>query len=49
MVGSHKFVLVDVFTDRPLAGNQLAVVLNAQGLDDRQMQALACEFSYSET
>lgn len=46
---SFKFVLVDVFTEQPLAGNQLAVVLNAQGLADRQMQAIAREFNYSET
>jgi PhzF family phenazine biosynthesis protein len=46
---SYKFVLVDVFTEQPLAGNQLAVVLNAQGLADSQMQAIAREFNYSET
>lgn len=46
---SYKFVLVDVFTEQPLAGNQLAVVLKAQGLADRQMQAIAREFNYSET
>jgi len=44
-----EFVLVDVFTERPLVGNQLAVVLNAKGLDDVKMQALAREFNYSET
>ncbi|MBA3712678.1 MAG: PhzF family phenazine biosynthesis protein [Pyrinomonadaceae bacterium] len=46
---SYKFVLADVFTEQPLAGNQLAVVLNAQGLADSQMQAIAREFNYSET
>ena len=45
----YKFVLVDVFTERPLAGNQLAVLPNAQGLVDNQMQAIAREFNYSET
>lgn len=44
-----EFLLVDVFTERPLAGNQLAVVLNVEALDDGQMQALAHEFNYSET
>ena len=44
-----SFRLVDVFTDRPLAGNQLAVVLDAEGLDDATMQALAREFNFSET
>ncbi|MGH7457086.1 MAG: PhzF family phenazine biosynthesis protein, partial [bacterium] len=48
-MNSYKFVLVDVFTERPLAGNQLAVLPNAQELDDAQMQAIAREFNYSET
>lgn len=48
-MASYKFVLADVFTEQPLAGNQLAVILNAQRLDDSQMQALAREFNYSET
>lgn len=43
------FRIVDVFTERPLAGNQLAVVLDADGLDDATMQALAREFNFSET
>jgi len=46
---SYKFVLADVFTRQPLAGNQLVVVLNAQSLRDSQMQALAREFNHSET
>ena len=48
-MNSYTFVLVDVFTERPLAGNQLAVILNAEGLDDGQLQAIAREFNYSET
>ncbi|HXM58487.1 MAG TPA: PhzF family phenazine biosynthesis protein [Candidatus Dormibacteraeota bacterium] len=43
------FRLVDVFTERPLAGNQLAVVLDAEGLSDQRMQAVAREFNFSET
>jgi trans-2,3-dihydro-3-hydroxyanthranilate isomerase len=43
------FRLVDVFTDRPLAGNQLAVVLDAGDLDAAAMQAVAREFNFSET
>ncbi|PZR96283.1 MAG: PhzF family phenazine biosynthesis protein [Candidatus Nephthysia bennettiae] len=43
------FKIVDVFTDRPLAGNQLAVVLDAEGLDPATMQAVAREFNFSET
>ncbi len=46
---SYQFVLVDVFTEYPLTGNQLAVVMNAQSLNDSQMQAVAREFNYSET
>src|SRR5256712_13689527 len=38
-----RFLQVDVFTDRPLAGNQLAVVLDARGLADAEMQAIARE------
>jgi trans-2,3-dihydro-3-hydroxyanthranilate isomerase len=40
---------LDVFTERPLAGNPLAVVLDADGLDSAQMQAIAREFNLSET
>ena len=43
------FHIVDVFTDRPLAGNQLAVVLDADALSEVQMQAIAREFGFSET
>jgi trans-2,3-dihydro-3-hydroxyanthranilate isomerase len=42
-------VVVDVFTDRPLQGNQLAVFTDARGLDDETMQALALEIGFSET
>ena len=44
-----SFVTVDVFTDRQCGGNPLAVVLNANGLATRQMQAIAAEFNLSET
>lgn len=48
-MASYKFLLVDVFTDKPLSGNQLAVVLHAESLTTEQMQAIALEFNYSET
>jgi PhzF family phenazine biosynthesis protein len=48
-VKPYKFALVDVFTEQPFAGNQLAVFPSAQGLTDDQMQAIAREFNYSET
>jgi PhzF family phenazine biosynthesis protein len=37
----RRYQQVDVFADRPGAGNPLAVVLDAQGLDDAAMQAIA--------
>ncbi|MCI4064110.1 PhzF family phenazine biosynthesis protein [Micromonospora sp. R77] len=43
------YEIVDVFTDRPFAGNPLAVVFGAEGLATEQMQALAREFNLSET
>ena len=38
---ARPYVQLDVFADRPGAGNPLAVVLDAQGLDDDAMQAIA--------
>ena len=46
---TRRFFTLDVFTETPLAGNPLAVVLDAEGLDDRRMQAIAAEFNLSET
>ncbi len=40
---------VDAFTDIPLMGNPAGVVLNAQGLTDGQMLAIAREMAVSET
>ena len=37
----RRYMQVDVFADRPGAGNPLAVVLDADGLDDAAMQAIA--------
>ena len=37
----RRYMQVDVFADRPGAGNPLAVVLDAEGLDDAAMQAIA--------
>lgn len=45
----RRFVTLDVFTGTPLAGNPLAVILDADGLDDGRMQAIAREFNLSET
>jgi trans-2,3-dihydro-3-hydroxyanthranilate isomerase len=46
---TRRFVTLDVFTKEPLAGNPLAVVLDAEGLDAARMQAIAREFNLSET
>lgn len=48
-IKSYAFRTCDVFTDRRFGGNPLAVVLDAEGLSDAQMQAIAREFNYSET
>ncbi len=44
-----RIVVVDVFAEKPLAGNQLAVVLGAADLSDVQMQLIAREMNFSET
>jgi len=44
-----RYVVADVFTDRPLEGNQLAVFTDARDLDPLTMQALALEMAFSET
>lgn len=44
-----RYVLVDVFTDRPLQGNQLAVFTDGRALDEGLMQALAREMNFSES
>ena len=45
----RRFATLDVFTDRPFAGNPLAVVLDAVGLETVSMQAIAREFNHPET
>src|SRR5262245_45136146 len=46
---SFKFYTADVFTDCAFTGNQLAVIPDARGLSDAQMQAIAREFNIAET
>jgi trans-2,3-dihydro-3-hydroxyanthranilate isomerase len=43
------YVVIDVFTDSPLEGNQLAIFIDARELSTEQMQALARETNLSET
>lgn len=45
----RRYLVYDVFTQQRLAGNPLAVVLDAEGLDETAMQRIAREFNYSET
>ena len=48
MTRTFRYQLCDVFTDRPLCGNALAVFTDAVGLDDTSLQALARELNLSE-
>ncbi|RMQ34023.1 Phenazine biosynthesis protein, PhzF family [Pseudomonas syringae pv. actinidiae] len=49
MMRSFDFKQLDVFSDQPLLGNPLAVVLGADGLTDEQMAAFARWTNLSET
>jgi trans-2,3-dihydro-3-hydroxyanthranilate isomerase len=44
-----EFQTVDVFTDRQFGGNPVAVISDARGLSELQMQAIANEFNLAET
>jgi len=46
---SYRYRVVDVFTDRPLEGNALAVFPHASAIDDVTMQKIAKELNLSET
>lgn len=45
----HTFYILDVFAEEKYAGNQLAVVRDAAGLSDSEMQNITKEMNYSET
>ncbi|MGH6817269.1 MAG: PhzF family phenazine biosynthesis protein [Methylovirgula sp.] len=45
----RKYYLLDVFTERALAGNPLAAVVDCDGLEPATMQKIAAEFQLSET
>jgi trans-2,3-dihydro-3-hydroxyanthranilate isomerase len=45
----YQFYILDVFAEEKYAGNQLAVVRNAEELSDEQMQKITKEMNYSET
>jgi trans-2,3-dihydro-3-hydroxyanthranilate isomerase len=49
MPATYRYVVADVFTDVPLAGNQLAVFTDARELPEEMLQPLAREMNLSET
>jgi trans-2,3-dihydro-3-hydroxyanthranilate isomerase len=48
-VTDYRYVVADVFTDKPLVGNQLAVFTDASEMDEALFQPLAREINFSET
>jgi trans-2,3-dihydro-3-hydroxyanthranilate isomerase len=48
-VAAFRYVVADVFTDRPLEGNPLAVFTDARGIPEPLLQPLARELRLSET
>src|SRR4051812_46840358 len=48
-VATFRFVIADVFTDVPFAGNQLAVFTDAREIPEERLQPLAREINFSET
>src|SRR5262245_59594735 len=49
MPRSYRFLICDVFTNRRFGGNQLAVLPQAEGLTDVEMQQITREFNFSES
>jgi len=45
----HEYLVVDVFTSRPLEGNQLGVFLDGRPFSPDEMLRLARELKFSET
>jgi trans-2,3-dihydro-3-hydroxyanthranilate isomerase len=48
-VPTFRYVVIDVFTDTPLTGNQLAVFTDAREIPEDMLQDLAREMAFSET
>jgi trans-2,3-dihydro-3-hydroxyanthranilate isomerase len=48
-VPTFRYVVADVFTDRPLTGNQLAVFTDARAIPEDALQPLAREMAFPET
>ena len=45
---THRYLHYDVFTDRPLTGNQLAVFPDPGGLSTDEMARITREMNFSE-
>src|SRR5688500_13657690 len=48
IVNGRRYLQYDVFTDKPLTGNQLAVFTDTAGLQADEMQAMTRETKFSE-
>jgi trans-2,3-dihydro-3-hydroxyanthranilate isomerase len=48
IVNGRRYLQYDVFTERPLTGNQLAVFMDTAGLSAAEMQAMTRETKFSE-
>ncbi|WOI55231.1 PhzF family phenazine biosynthesis protein [Palleronia sp. LCG004] len=44
-----RYLVYDVFTDRPFGGNPLAIFPEADGISENALQSIAREFNFSET
>ena len=45
----YRYFICDVFTKKKFSGNQLAILPEAEGLSESQMQQIAREFNFSES
>jgi trans-2,3-dihydro-3-hydroxyanthranilate isomerase len=45
----YDYLIVDVFSETPFGGNQLAVLTDARGLTTEAMQAITREFNFAES
>ena len=48
-MAQFRYVLLDVFTDEPFTGNQLAVFTDARAIPEERLQRIAREMNLSET
>ncbi len=48
-MSKYEYYICDVFTQQKFSGNQLAVITDAEGLSDHDMQNIAREFNFSES